>query len=51
MYQGFVERGFSHTESQTARFAALLGREPGKYSSYAEELMKQWTSSAEATRR
>jgi hypothetical protein len=44
MYQGFVERGFSHTESQTARFAALLGREPGKYSSYAEELMKQWTS-------
>jgi uncharacterized protein YbjT (DUF2867 family) len=48
MYQGYVERGFSHTESQTARFAALLGREPGKYSSYAEELMKQWTSQAEA---
>jgi hypothetical protein len=44
MFQGFVERGFSHTESQTARFAALLGREPGKYSSYAEELTKQWTS-------
>jgi len=22
----------------------LLGREPGKYSSYAEELTKQWTS-------
>ena len=44
MYQGYVERGFSHTESQTARFAALLGREPRKYSSYAEELVKQWTS-------
>jgi hypothetical protein len=27
--EGYVERGFSHTESQTARFAALLGREPG----------------------
>jgi uncharacterized protein YbjT (DUF2867 family) len=48
MYQGYVERGFSHTESQTARFAALLGRDPGKYSSYAEELTKQWTSEAEA---
>ena len=44
MFQGFVERGFSHTESQTARFAALLGREPGKYSSYAQELTKQSTA-------
>ncbi len=25
MYQGYVERGFSNTEDQTARFAALLG--------------------------
>ena len=48
MYQGYVERGFTNTESQTARVAALLGREAGKYSSYAEELMKQWTSQAEA---
>ena len=48
MYQGYVERGFTHTESQTARIAALLGREPREYSSYAEELMKQWTSQAEA---
>jgi hypothetical protein len=31
MFQGYVERGFTHTESQTARFTALLGREPGKY--------------------
>ena len=44
MFQGYVERGFSHTELQTARFAALLGREPRKYSSYADELTKQWTS-------
>jgi hypothetical protein len=41
---GHVERGFTHTESQTARFTALLGREPGKYGRYAEELTKQWTS-------
>jgi len=46
-----VEHGFRHTESQTARFAAWLGREPGTYSSYAEELRKQWTAEAEATRR
>src|SRR5262249_25453690 len=44
MYQGFVERGFSHTESQTARFAAVLGRALGTYSSYTEELMQQWAS-------
>ena len=44
MFQGYVERGFSHTASQTARFAALLGREPGKYRSYAEELTRQWTA-------
>jgi hypothetical protein len=25
MFQGFVERGFSNTEDQTVRFAALLG--------------------------
>lgn len=41
MFQGQMESGFSHTEAQTARFAALLGREPGKYS-YAEELVKHW---------
>ena len=28
MFQGFVERGFSNTEDQTARFAALLGHQP-----------------------
>jgi acetyl esterase/lipase len=44
MFQGFVERGFSNTEDQTARFAALLGHQPGTYSSFAEELAKEWAS-------
>lgn len=44
MYQGFVERGFSNTEDQTARFAALLGHQPRTYSSFAEELAKEWAT-------
>jgi uncharacterized protein YbjT (DUF2867 family) len=44
MYQGFVERGFSNTEDQTARFAALLGHEPRTYSSFAEELAREWAA-------
>jgi uncharacterized protein YbjT (DUF2867 family) len=44
MYQGFVERGFSNTEDQTARFAALLGHQPRTYSSFAEELAKEWAA-------
>ena len=42
MYQGFVERGFSNTEDQAARFAALLGHQPRTYSSFAEELAREW---------
>ena len=42
MYQGFVERGFSNTEDQAARFAALLGRQPRTYSGFAEELAREW---------
>ena len=42
MYQGFVERGFSNTEDQAARFAALLGHRPRTYSSFAEELASEW---------
>jgi uncharacterized protein YbjT (DUF2867 family) len=44
MYQGFVERGFSNTEDQAARFAALLGRQPRTYSSFAEELAREWAA-------
>jgi hypothetical protein len=44
MFQGYVERGFSQTEVTDGALRRLLGREPGKYSSYAEELTKQWTS-------
>ena len=44
MFQGFVERGFSNTEVQTAEFAALLGREPRTYSSFAEELAREWAA-------
>ena len=44
MFQGFVERGFSNTEDQTARFAALLGHQPRTYSSYAEELATEWAA-------
>ena len=44
MFQGYVERGLTHTESQTAQVAALLGRAPRTYTNYAEELSKEWTS-------
>jgi uncharacterized protein YbjT (DUF2867 family) len=44
MYQVFVERGFSNTEHQTARFAVLLGHQPRTYSSFAEELAKEWAA-------
>jgi uncharacterized protein YbjT (DUF2867 family) len=44
MFQGYIERGFSRTDAQTAQFAALLGREPRTYSSFAAELVKQWTA-------
>jgi uncharacterized protein YbjT (DUF2867 family) len=49
MFQGFVERGFGNTEGQTARFAALLGRQPRTYSSYAEELATEWEKHRSAT--
>ena len=45
MFQGYVERGLSNTEDQTARFAALLGHQPRTYSSFAEELAKEWAAS------
>jgi uncharacterized protein YbjT (DUF2867 family) len=44
MFQGFVERGFSNTEYQAARFAALLGHQPRTYSSFAAELAKEWAA-------
>jgi len=44
MFQGYVERGFSNTEDQTARFAALLGHQPRTYSSFAAELAKEWAT-------
>jgi uncharacterized protein YbjT (DUF2867 family) len=44
MFQGFVEHGFSNTEVQTAEFAALLGHEPRTYSSFAEELAREWAA-------
>ena len=44
MYEGFVERGYSNTEYQTARFAALLGHPARTYSSFAEELAREWAA-------
>jgi uncharacterized protein YbjT (DUF2867 family) len=44
MFQGYVDRGFSNTEEQAARFAALLGHQPRTYSSYAAELAKEWAA-------
>ena len=44
MFQGYVERGLSSTEDQTARFAALLGHQPRTYSSFAAELAKEWAA-------
>jgi uncharacterized protein YbjT (DUF2867 family) len=43
-FEGFVERGFSNTEDQAARFAALLGHQPRTYSSFAEELAREWAA-------
>ena len=43
-FEGFVERGFSNTEDQAARFAALLGHHPRTYSSFAEELAREWAA-------
>jgi uncharacterized protein YbjT (DUF2867 family) len=44
MFQGYVERGLSNTEDQTARFAALLGHQPRTYSGFATELAKEWAA-------
>ena len=44
MFQGYVERGLTNTEHQTARFAALLGRQPRTYSNFAAELAKEWAA-------
>ena len=44
MFQGYVERGLSNTEDQTARFAALLGHQPRTYSSFAAELTREWAA-------
>jgi hypothetical protein len=44
MYQGFIERGFGNTEVQVERFAALLGRQPRTYDSFAVELAREWTA-------
>jgi uncharacterized protein YbjT (DUF2867 family) len=44
MFQGYVERGLSNTEDQTARFAALLGHQPRTFSSFAAELAKEWAA-------
>jgi uncharacterized protein YbjT (DUF2867 family) len=43
-FESFVERGFTNTEDQAARFAALLGHQPRTYSSFAEELAKEWAA-------
>jgi uncharacterized protein YbjT (DUF2867 family) len=50
MFQGFVERGFSNTEDQTARFAALLGHQPRTYSSFAQELAGEWAAAEQTIR-
>lgn len=44
MFQGYVERGLSNTEDQTARVAALLGHQPRTYSSFAAELAQEWAA-------
>jgi putative NADH-flavin reductase len=41
-FEGFVERGFTNTEDQAMRFAALLKHQPRTYSSFAEELTREW---------
>lgn len=43
-FEGFVEQGFTNTEDQAARFGALLGHPPRRYSSFAEELASEWAA-------
>ena len=43
-FEVLLERGFTNTEKQTSRFAALLGHQPRTYSSFAEELATEWTA-------
>jgi uncharacterized protein YbjT (DUF2867 family) len=43
-FESFLERGFTNTEDQAARFAALLGHQPRTYSSFAEELAREWAA-------
>jgi uncharacterized protein YbjT (DUF2867 family) len=43
-FEGFVEQGFSNTEDQAARFAALLGHQPRAYCSFAEVLAREWAA-------
>jgi uncharacterized protein YbjT (DUF2867 family) len=40
-FEGLLEQGFTNTEDQAARFAALLGHQPRTYSSFAEELARE----------
>jgi uncharacterized protein YbjT (DUF2867 family) len=44
MFQRCVEHGFSNTEDQAARFAALLRHQPRTYGSFAEELATEWAA-------
>jgi uncharacterized protein YbjT (DUF2867 family) len=43
-FEGFAERGFTNTEDQAARFAALLEHHPRTYGSFAEELAREWAA-------
>lgn len=44
MFQGYIERGFTNTEAQTARCAALLGHPPRTYRAFAAETARDWAA-------
>ncbi|TAN20628.1 MAG: NAD-dependent epimerase/dehydratase family protein [Acidobacteria bacterium] len=42
MFQGYAERGFTATPTETAAFASLLGRAPRRYEAFAQETAVEW---------
>ena len=44
MYQGVVDVDSATRRTRRRRFAAMLGHEPGTYSSFAEELVREWAA-------
>jgi hypothetical protein len=42
MFQGYIERGFTAGESDSATLTKLLGHSPRKYADFANETARAW---------